>query len=268
MASPETAAAGGGVRAVHRAVRLLHVLAESDAPLGILEIADRLSLAQSTTHRLLATLQRDGLVEKDPATHRYRVGSAVIQLAARPILNEERLRHAARTGLGQLVAMTNETGHLAVLRGTKVVTIDLVESREPLLVRHPIGSVLPAHATALGHILLAHTPHVAAAVMAEGLARLTPFTITDPDELRQELARVRARRYAVNFRQRNVETAGVAAAVFEEKRLVAAVGLTGPSVRISPDRLDDLGREVRDAAARLSDELSQAESPSGGSAAR
>lgn len=245
-----------GVRAVRRAVRCLRLLAGRSEAVTLSEISEDLGLAASTAHRLLATLQSEGLVEHQPGTRRYRISAAIIGLAMRPLLDEERLRHLGHPILEGLLARTSETVHLAVLRGPQVVTIEEIESPHTLLVRHPPGMMLPAHATALGMALVAYRPEIAAALVSAGLRRLTPYTITDADQFEAELRFVREIGYARNERQRNADTAGVAAPVFQDAATpVAAIGVSGPASRVHGDVIPFLGQEARNAAEALTAQL-------------
>jgi DNA-binding IclR family transcriptional regulator len=248
------------VRSVRRAVDCLQFLAASPGSVTVTEIARELGLALSTTHRILATLQQVGLVDHDPSSHHYRIGSGVIRLARRPLHDEEHLRRVAQPILEALHSKTRETIHLAVLRGTEVVVIEQIESPRTLLVRQPVGVSLPPHATAVGKALLAYAPQVAAAIVATGLPRLTPYTVTDPGEFEAELQRVRELNYAVNDRQRNPDTAGVAAAVFNGwETPVAAIGVSGPASRVTGQTCHALGEETCRAAATLSTVLQSSE---------
>jgi DNA-binding IclR family transcriptional regulator len=247
-----SAAETAGIRAVHRAIRCLRFLTGRFDPAPLSEIAEHLGLAPSSAHRLLATLQSEGLVEQDPRSHRYLVSAAIIELAMRPLLEEDRLRNIARPILEELRERTGETVHLATLRGANVVTVEQLESMQTLLVRHPKGMILPAHATAVGKALVAFRPEIVAALVAEGLRQLTPFTVTDPALFEAELDSVRRTGYAINERQRLPDTAGVAAPVFgAASSPVAAIGISGPASRVQGDVLPALAEQARSAAEQL-----------------
>jgi len=242
-----------GIRAVHRAIRCLRLLAGRFEPAPLSEIADSLGLAPSSAHRLLATLQSEGLVEQEPRSHRYLISAAIIGLAMRPLLDEDRLRNLARPILEELRQRTGETVHLATLRGADVVTVEQLESSQTLLVRHPRGMILPAHATAVGKALVAYHPEIESALIAEGLRRLTPYTVINPEHFQAELRFVRDEGYARNERQRLPDTAGVASPVFDGgPRPVAAIGISGPASRVHGDVIPALGAAVCQAAEHLS----------------
>jgi DNA-binding IclR family transcriptional regulator len=148
-----------------------------------------------------------------------------------------------------------------VLDGVEVVGLDHVESTQTLIVRHPVGSRLPAHATASGQALLAYAPEATRAVIDAGLVALTSRTITEEAALLRELGRVRRRGFAVNVRQWDPETAGVAAPVLNRfGEAIAALGISGPASRMSQQGLLlRLGSVAEAAASGISTQIDQGE---------
>jgi DNA-binding IclR family transcriptional regulator len=249
--------AGGQLRSVTTALALLRELANADGAVGVTEVARRLDVAPSTAHRLLSTLVANGFAMRSPTGRGYRRGPALVRLAARGQVQLVHLRDVAHPVLERVSRETGETAHLSILDGLDVIGIDHVESESPVVYRHPIGSRVPAHATAVGHALLAMAPEAAEALIAEGLTRLTDATVPHASALRRSLADVRRRGYAVNNRQWHPETAGVAAPIVDEQgAAVAALGISGPASRIGrADVLDQLGRVARSGALEIAARL-------------
>jgi DNA-binding IclR family transcriptional regulator len=243
---------GGELRSVANALRLLSQLAQADGSLGVTELSRVLGVAPSTTYRLLSTLAAHGFATRLPDERRYRRGPELARAAGRYRLVEYvRLREIAHPLLERLADRTGESTHLAVLDEPDVVGIDHVESSKPVLVvRHPVGSRVPAHATAVGQALLAYLPDAAEMVISAGLELHTGETISDPDAFRRTLAEVRDRGYAINVRQWYAETSGVAAPVrAPDGEVLAALGISGPTTRVNGHRLlAELGVEARAAA--------------------
>ena len=247
----------GELRSVGAALDLLRALADTDESIGVTEAARHLSVAPSTAHRLLTTFLAHGFAMRSPTGRGYRRGPALVRLYGRRPVQLVLLRDAAHPVLERVSRETGETAHLSILDGLDVVGIDHVESVRPVVYRHPIGSRVPAHATAVGHALLAHSPEAAEALIAEGLARLTDETVPHGSALRHSLEEVRRRGYAVNNRQWHPETAGVAAPILDANgEAVAALGISGPSSRLNRrEMLDRLGRVARSAAGEISARL-------------
>lgn len=247
----------GELRSVGAALDLLRALADTDGSIGVTEAARHLSVAPSTAHRLLTTFLAHGFAMRSPTGRGYRRGPALVRLYGRRPVQLVLLRDVAHPVLERVSRETGETAHLSILDGLDVVGIDHVESVRPVVYRHPIGSRVPSHATAVGHALLAHSPEAAEALIAEGLARLTDETVPHGSALRRSLEEVRRRGYAVNNRQWHPETAGVAAPILDANgEAVAALGISGPSSRLNRrEMLDRLGRVARSAAGEIAARL-------------
>ena len=198
-----------------------------------------------------------GFAMRAPEGRGYRRGPELVRMFGRRPVALVLLRDVAHPVLERVSRESGETAHLSILEGLDVVGIDHVESQAPVVFRHPVGSRVPAHATAVGHALLAFSPGAAEVLIAEGLARLTDSTVLHGEALRHALADVRRRGYAVNNRQWHAETAGAAAPILDRAgEAVAAIGISGPASRIGRrEALDRLGRLARSAAAEVAARL-------------
>lgn len=230
--SPGQPVAGSSMRSVSRTLAALEAFAATDRSVGVTELARKLRMAPSSAHRLLQALVCAGYARPEEGTGRYRRGPSLLQLWP-PSAPPPQLREVARPILRGLVHATGETAHLAILDGSRVVTVDHVAPGRIDASLHPPGSHLPAHATALGLALLARRPDLVEALLAEDLVRWAPETIVRPDELVRRLEEVRRRGYAVNRGGWREATAGVAAPiVLDDGRTAGALGLSGPAARI------------------------------------
>ncbi|MGH3666085.1 MAG: IclR family transcriptional regulator, partial [Egibacteraceae bacterium] len=167
------------------------------------------------------------------------------------------LREESRDLLADLAAHTGETCHLGVLDGHRIVYIEKVESPHAVRMHSRVGSTNPAHSTGLGKAMLAHCDaEVIAATIAQGLPRRTGRTITDPERLRQELATIRRRGFALDDVENEDGIRCVAAPVLDHKRdVVAGISIAGPTYRLTLDRLQQVGSRVRAAALELSQRI-------------
>ena len=254
-AEPPTVRREPTLRSVASALALLRHLAASDGSIGVTEASDVLGVAPSTAHRLLTTFVAQGFAVR-LSDRRYRRGPALLRLPVRRPLAVVVLRDLARPTLESISRQTGEATHLAVLEGLDVIGIDHVAGRDDATARHPVGSRVPAHATAVGLALLAHSPEAAEALVAEGLTRMTDATVPHGEALRTTLGEVRDRGYAVNDRGWDPTTAGVAAPIVDRGgEAVAALGISGLAARLSARDLARLGRLARAAAEELSSRL-------------
>lgn len=247
-----------GVQSVARAVEIMETLATSRAPVGVVDLARRVGLPVSTTHRLLRTLQQHGLVHRDARSGRHELGLKLVGFSAR-VLDGLDVRTVARPVLEQLQVETRETVHLAVLDQTEVVYIDKLDSTRSLRMYSRIGRRVPVYCTALGKAMLAFTDEetVRAMLARIRLRRRTANTITSRAALYAELAEVRRRGYAVDNIEFEDGIRCVGAPIFDHAgRCAAAISLSVPAVHLPLRRIEHgLGPLVRTAALRVSRQL-------------
>ena len=186
------------IKSLDRAIHVLdHLSTLPGATLS--ELAGDLDQSAATVYRILVTLQGRGLVEFDGESQLWHVGPRAFLIGAR-YLRRTSLVDRARPILRALMAETGATANLAVAREGHVVFVSQVESHDSIRAFFPPGATSPLHASGIGKALLAQASEAdqAAHMAANTLERFTDRTITDPAELRAELARIRAAGYAVD----------------------------------------------------------------------
>ena len=245
-----------GVKSLRKAIRVLECFSLHEPRLPLTEIARKVGLPLSTTHRILTTLRTVGMVEQEGDRDLYRLGLKLLELGSMVLANMEVHREALPC-IEELVRETGETVHLGVFDGSQVVSIEKMDSPHGLASNVTIGKGAPAYCTGVGKALLAYQPEtVVEHVCRLGLAKHTRQTITDPERLRRELARVRAQGYAVDDMEHQRDVRCVAAPVRDYSgRVVASLSVSGPATRIPKDRIPLLARRVRDVAVKLSARL-------------
>ena len=239
--------ASTGTQAVDRAAALVATVVHADSPLSFADLQEASGLAKSTTSRMLAALERGGLLERDAAGS-YVAGSLFWLYAARHDPWEELVR-LARPAMERIGEETSETVHLSVTRGDRVVQVAQVDSRYLLGTRDWTEVDVPPHTSALGKVFYAWG---ALPIPPGPLAALTETTITDPDALARDGRRARSRGWAVTDGELEIGLTGVAVPVHGPRGdVVAALGISGPTPRLE-DRLDELGTNLSSHAAQLS----------------
>jgi IclR family acetate operon transcriptional repressor len=237
----------GGTQAVGRAAALLTLVVQAEEAVSFAELSEASGLARSTTSRLLAALESNRLVER-LSTGSYIGGPLFVLYAARHDRHAE-LARLASPMLEVIGESTGETVHLAVANGGQVAHIAQVDSTFLLGARDWTDVEVAAHCSALGKVLLAWN-----VIELPGGRLETPTgrTLRSRGDLDAELVQVRARGFAVTRDELEVGLAGVAAPVFgPDKDVVATVGISGPTARLE-DRLDQVGRLLKDQAEALS----------------
>ncbi|MEQ9499826.1 MAG: IclR family transcriptional regulator [Deltaproteobacteria bacterium] len=237
---------------VQNALRVLWALSEEDPGIGVTELAGRLGLAKSTAHRLLATLMADGFV-RQLEDGRYALGLALWELGSRAVGRLE-FREVAHPILEALRNETGETIHLALLDGCDVVYVDRFESQATLTMFRRIGFRMPAHATSSGKAILAFSsPDVVDRIVAGGLRKLGPQTLTSKKKLITALAQIRADGYVYSRDESEAGVASIGAPIFDHRRDVAgALSMAAPNQRLPEDKVSSLARKVRKAADDIS----------------
>jgi DNA-binding IclR family transcriptional regulator len=238
------------IQSVDRAAALLKAVANSRQPLTVVELAAHCGLNRSTAWRLLATLDSQGLVERDPATQRYSVGYAIFQIAAAG--DHDAFVRRAHPVLQQLANDTGETVNLAVAKRFHLVYVHQVEAAQ-IMSPNWLGRSVALHATSSGKAFLAWLPKEERRVLLQDrLERFTATTVTDRRRLEQELEQVRRDGYSVCVGELEETLYGASAPVLNEReRPVAIVSVWGPQHRVPEERLPEIGRKARSAAVRI-----------------
>jgi DNA-binding IclR family transcriptional regulator len=245
----------GVIRSVDRAIAILDLLAQDGWRAGA-EVARELGVHRSTALRLLGTLERHALVERDPRTAKYRLGPRLPQLA-RVVTGELDLRAVARPLCESLAVATGETVTLDVLDGDEIVPIEQSTLSTSFVSVNWLGRRTPVHCTASGKVILAFAADpVRQRLLAHPLEARTPRSITDVVQLEKELASAREGGYARTFEELEVGLDAVAAPVFSsDGEVLAAMDVSGPAHRLQAGGGQDVVRLTREAAADLSRRL-------------
>jgi DNA-binding IclR family transcriptional regulator len=244
------------VHAVDNATSILFALAADGQAVGVSDVARRVGLDKSTVSRTLQTLAEVGFVAKDAQAGRYRLGMAIVRLA-QVALDGLDLRRTAQPYIDEIGSQTGETSHVAVWSEDSATIIGHVPGTHPIRAPGAVGERMPAHCTSLGKVLLAFQPQaVIDRILAAGLTRYTPATITDPERLNDELREIRSTMVGYNNAEYRVDAVAVAAPVWDHQGLIAAaVSASGPAYRLAGPRMAEATEVVRLAAERLSASL-------------
>jgi DNA-binding IclR family transcriptional regulator len=246
------------IRAVARALVLLKTFLGNETELGAVEIGKRIDLDPSTTFRMLVTLESYGFVKQDPTTGKYRLGVSCLELGSQ-FLKHNDIRKAALEAMGALRDQFGETVHLGVLDHTEIVYLEKVPGLHAIgLMSSRVGGRAPAHATAIGKVLLAHLPadELGARMPRGKLSRCTPNTITDWRALAKELARVREQGFALDNQEFEAGVKCVAVPIFSHKGIAAALSISAPAERMNNHiAKHGLDHALKKAAADISGEV-------------
>src|SRR6202163_450031 len=243
------------IQSVDRAVAILDLLAQEGWRTGA-EVARGLHVHRSTALRLLGTLERHALVERDPRTAKYRLGQRLAQLAS-VVTGESDLRSLARPVCESLAGALGETVTLDVLVADEIVPIEQATASTSVVGVSWLGRRTPVHCTASGKVILAFgPPAIRERLLARPLERSTSHTITGRAELEAQLSDALKDGFARTYEELEVGLDALAAPVFAaNSEVVAALDVSGPSHRLRAEGRPELVRLTLDAAADLSRRL-------------
>ncbi len=231
---PQSEAGAGFSQSLERGLAILGAFTPDRPALGISELARKLALTRSTTHRYVSTLATLGYLQQDDATRKYRLGPRVLDLGF-SLLGSMDLREIAAPHLRRLTDTTGHTSSLAIRDDTDVILIDRVRGR-PGRYHHleyslHVGSRLPSYCSATGKALLAFLPRPELDRLLDriDLVQRGPRTVTDKAALLAELEEVRRTGVAVNDEELDSALRSIAAPVRARSgEVVAAVNVSIP----------------------------------------
>ncbi|NLW25275.1 MAG: IclR family transcriptional regulator [Clostridia bacterium] len=231
----------GPVQALDRAFTLVEIIANSPEPLSLKKITELAGLPKPTVYRILSSLEIWGYVEQDNEKM-YRLGTKLMVLGN---IVEEKLeiRKIARPFLEKLNQETKETVFLGVLDKGRSLYIDKLESHYSVRLFSRIGTRNYVHSTSLGKCLLSELKEevILEILRTQGMPRLTPQTITDPQVFLDHLREVRAQGYALDQMENEEGVCCIAAPIRNyQGKIVAAVSISGPIQRITNEVIENL----------------------------
>jgi IclR family transcriptional regulator, acetate operon repressor len=241
-----------GTQVIDRGAQLLALVLESEAPRPLAELAADAGLPKSTASRLLGALERNGLIEQEGLRGAFRAGPVMARYADRGV-SARRLVELSERPMNALAAATGETINVAVAGPGGVEHLAQLDSRHYLGTSSWVGRRVPYHCSANGKVLLAF----GAAGAAQGpLEPLTSRTITEPAQLAAELEAIRRAGFATAADELELGLSAVAAPVLDDSgRAIAALSVSGPSLRLSPRRVAELRPIVIKQARALAEQL-------------
>lgn len=240
----------GSVQSIERALDILEVLSSNSRGLGISEIGRATDLPYATIHRLTATLVARGYVRQDPETKKYVLGTRLVGLGS---VAGRMLGSVAHPYLERVVELTGETANMAVLEDGYVVYVAQVPSPRMVRMFTEVGNRVLPHRTAVGKVLLAHTPRdeTIRLIRRTGLPAATENTVTDFHKFLEEIDRAGEQGFALDMEEQELGVCCVAAPVVTAGGLVAAISVSGPCGRLSPDKHRDFVQHLMDIAMEM-----------------
>ena len=244
-----------GISVLQNGLAVLRAFTVDEPVLGVSEIAAKVGLHKSTVSRILATLELEDLVERDPTTRRFRLGLGVIALAG-PLLADLDVRRVAYPVLQDLSRRTGETAALMVWDGGEAICVEQVPSSHQVKHTTPLGTRYNTAASSSVQVFLAQLDPFTVRTLMKGVVDHPGLTEVSLDAFLVRLREIADQGYAVNYGETSLEEVGVAAPVFDHRgEQVAAVLVSAPRFRISTEQLGLIRDAVVGAAGDISSRL-------------
>ncbi|MGG4489167.1 IclR family transcriptional regulator [Metabacillus idriensis] len=242
------------VKSVSRALDIITLVSLKKGGLGVTEIANQIDINKSSVYRILSTLVQYGYVEQDPETGKYKLGYKFLEISSK-LLESIDLRAEARMYLQELENETNEVIHLVVYDQGEVVYIEKLDGSETLRMHSKVGKRAPMHCTSVGKAILAHLPSntVLDILERKGLPMHTDKTITNKEDFLLELKSVRQKGYALDLEENENGITCIAVPIFDHMgNAIAAVSISGPTIRMTEERLEQLQSRMQNIGRQIS----------------
>jgi IclR family acetate operon transcriptional repressor len=245
------------VQSLTRGLAILECLANAEGGLTLTDIGQRVQLAPSTAHRLLATLERGGYVRQTGPLGLWYVGLSAFTVGSSFLFNRDFVAES-HPYMRRLMEQSGETANLGILDGTEAVFIDQVQCRETMRTIVKLGSRVPLHASGVGKAIFAALPdeQIDAILKVKGLPRITPTTITSPETMWASVRVIRQRGWSFDDEEHLPGTRCVASPIYDEHgEVLGALSLAGPNSRLPDERIKQLGPLVAHTAEEVTRRL-------------
>lgn len=245
------------VQSLMRGLSILQCLAGTEGGLTLTDIAHRVQLPPSTTHRLLSTLEKMGYAIQAGDLGLWYVGIEAFTVGSSFLSNRDFVAQSHHF-MRRLMEQAGETTNLAILDGTEAVFIDQVQCRETMRTIVKLGSRVPLHASGVGKAIFASLPddQIDAMLKIRGLPRITENTITSPETMWASIRVIRQRGWSFDDEEHLPGTRCVAAPFYDEHaEPLGAISVAGPLSRLSDERIRQLGPLVSHTAEEITRRL-------------
>ncbi len=239
---------GAIIQSLDRAIDVLKTVSAGSG-MSLTEIAQAGGQSQATCYRILTTLSKRRVVEFDEVTQLWHIGLEAFRIGM-SFLGRTRIAEQSRPVMQRIMNETGETANLAILDRGEVIFISQIETHEPIRAFFRPGTRGPGHASGIGKAIMAFLPEdQVRKLTGAALPCYTDTTITSADAFILELAEIRRRGFSVDNEERTEGMRCIAAPVFNAYgEAIAGVSLSGPSVRVKPERDLEFGNLIKHAA--------------------
>ncbi|WP_338471737.1 IclR family transcriptional regulator [Niallia sp. XMNu-256] len=245
------------IQSVERAADILELFLRLGPELSVKEISEFLSISKSTAHGLIKTLEHRGYLQQNQENLKYKLGLRLFELGHH--MGEQLdIVNIALPIIKNLVDELKETVHLVVRQQDELIYVAKEEGPQTLRIYSHVGKRAPIHCTGVGKAILAYQTEeeVNRILDTVPLETFTEFTITDRNEIKQQLKMIESNGYSIDDEEIEIGLKCVAAPIFNFKgEVFASISCASPKMRVTEDRLPVVIQGVKNAASEISSKL-------------
>ena len=241
-------------KTVRRAAKILKILGEHGIPLGISELSKKSGISLASCYRILTALEIEGLVYQDQATHKYGISIGLFALG-RVAVHHMGFGERVQNELRALSKRVGETVNMGVIRQGRIIYLHNIESDKALKTGIKVGSERPAHATAIGKVILAFSTqeHLDNYIQNTRFEAYTPSSITDVETLRRRLRKINEQGFTIDREECHLGVSAIGAPIRNfYGRVIAGLAVTGPSSRFSENLIKKILEDITSSAQKIS----------------
>ena len=242
---------------VKKGIEILRLIARTEEPLGVSEIARRLSIVKSTALGVLKALEEEGFVAQDGSTKKFVAGSALFQFS-REALRSMELPVVVKPFLQRLVELVGETVILAVRDDDNTIRVlEVVEPKKELKITVPVGTRFPFYTSALMKVFFSQMKNeeIIRTVRDNPIPQYTGHSVSRVEELLKQVEKARERGYATDLEEYRMGVRAIAALVFRGEAAPAAISIFGLAGSMDDERLPDMIQHMMNTAQSISAKL-------------
>ncbi|TCZ77186.1 IclR family transcriptional regulator [Paenibacillus albiflavus] len=219
---------------VQKSCTLLKLFLNAEKELGVSDLSRKLQISKGAVHKLLITLESEGFIKQNPNNKLYSLGYTLLELGTKVKDNHD-WAEFAKPSIQKLADYTKELACFCIIDGQDAMYIDKIESQYPIRFNVEAYRRFPLYATSASRVILAYcSPEMIDQVLSQPFKQYTPYSITDPEEMKQRLAKIRQLGYEISSNLRNIGVTGIAAPIFDaEGKVAASISLIGPTDRMT-----------------------------------
>ena len=246
-----------GVGSIIKVINLLDCFSFGEAELGVMELSQTLKMPKATVSRMVNVLEKKGYLEQNTVTKKYKLGTKLFYLGS-IVLRHMNISDKALPIMEDIMEETGESIYLNIIKDNERMCLLYVRGKHDLQAMVYVGQRSPLYAGASAKVLLAFMKdsEVDKVITKTGLARITPGTITDTDQLKKELAKIREQGYAYSVNERIQGVISVSAPVRDHNgQVICSFTMSIPEVRADWDKINQSIELVKEGAKKLSFQL-------------